>query len=48
MREDDFELTFDLAPPAEDHEPSAAASAEPAPAAEAPKGGWQRWDPCSR
>ena len=30
MREDDFELTFDLDPPAEDHEPSAAASAEPA------------------
>ena len=26
MREDDFELTFDLDPPAEDHEPSAAAS----------------------
>lgn len=37
MREDDFELTFDLDPPAEDHEPSAAASADPAPAAEAPK-----------
>ena len=37
MREDDFELTFDLDPPAEDHEPSAAASAEPVPAAEAPE-----------